>query len=51
MECLGDEPGAAWWKAQTNALSYGGTPYTTIFTEWKRHKKKKNKPGMDQLKI
>ena len=26
MECLGVEPGAAWWKAQTNPLSYGGTP-------------------------
>ena len=25
MECLGVEPGAAWWKAQTNPLSYGGT--------------------------
>ena len=27
MECLGVEPGAAWWKAQTNPLSYGGTHY------------------------
>ena len=26
MACLGVEPGAAWWKAQTNPLSYGGTP-------------------------
>ena len=26
MECLGVEPGAAWWKAQTNSLCYGGTP-------------------------
>ena len=26
MECLGVEPGVAWWKAQTNPLSYGGTP-------------------------
>ena len=26
MECLGVEPGAAWWKAQTNPLSYGSTP-------------------------
>ena len=25
MECLGVKPGAAWWKAQTNPLSYGGT--------------------------
>ena len=24
--CLGLEPGAAGWKAQTNPLSYGGTP-------------------------
>ena len=27
MECLGLEPGAAGWKAQTNPLSYSGTPY------------------------
>ena len=26
MVCLGLEPGAAGWKAQTNPLSYGGTP-------------------------
>ena len=26
MVCLGFEPGAARWKAQTNPLSYGGTP-------------------------
>ena len=25
MVCLGLEPGAAGWKAQTNPLSYGGT--------------------------
>ena len=25
MACLGVEPGAAGWKAQTNPLSYGGT--------------------------
>ena len=30
MVCLGFEPGAAKWKAQTNPLSYGGTP-TEIF--------------------
>ena len=24
--CLGLKPGAAGWKAQTNPLSYGGTP-------------------------
>ena len=26
MVCLGFEPGTAEWKAQTNPLSYGGTP-------------------------
>ena len=26
MVCLGLEPGMAEWKAQTNSLSYGGTP-------------------------
>ena len=26
MVCLGLEPGAAGWKAQTNPLSYGVTP-------------------------
>ena len=26
MVCLGLEPGAAEWKAQTNPLSYDGTP-------------------------
>ena len=26
MVCLGLTPGAAGWKAQTNPLSYGGTP-------------------------
>ena len=26
MVCLGVKPGAAVWKAQTNPLSYGGTP-------------------------
>ena len=41
MECLGVEPGAAWWKAQTNPLSYGGTPlftqillYANFWTIW-----------------
>ena len=29
MVCLGLEPGAAGWKAQTNPLSYGGTPQFT----------------------
>ena len=32
MECLGFEPGAAGWKAQTNPLSYGGTPYLFILS-------------------
>ena len=34
MVCLGLKPGAAGWKAQTNPLSYGGTPrfaYLTIY--------------------
>ena len=31
MACLGVEPGAAEWKAQTNPLSYGGTPNLWIF--------------------
>ena len=26
MACLGVKPGAAGWKAQTNALNYGGPP-------------------------
>ena len=30
MVCLGLEPGAAGWKAQTNPLSYGGTPICTF---------------------
>ena len=30
MACLGLEPGAAKWQAQTNPLSYGGTP-TKLF--------------------
>ena len=29
--CLGLEPGAAGWKAQTNPLSYGGTPGSEPF--------------------
>ena len=35
MVCLGLEPGAAGWKAQTNPLSYGSTPGTsTYFHLW-----------------
>ena len=32
MVCLGVEPGAAGWKAQTNPLSYGGTPTACLIT-------------------
>ena len=32
MVCLGFEPRAAGWKAQTNPLSYGGTPSQCIFS-------------------
>ena len=32
MVCLGFEPRVAGWKAQTNPLSYGGTPYYIILT-------------------
>ena len=28
--CLGPKPGPAAWKAQTNPLSYGGTPSVLI---------------------
>ena len=31
MVCLGIKPGAAGWKAQTNPLSYGGTPKRWLF--------------------
>ena len=31
MVCLGLEPRAAAWKAQTNPLSYGGTPLVSFF--------------------
>ena len=34
MVCLGFEPGAAEWKAQTDPLSYGGTPKTGRFDRW-----------------
>ena len=33
MVCLGLEPRAAGWKAQTNPLSYGGTPQTIVVSE------------------
>ena len=32
MACLGVEPGVAGWKAQTNPLSYGGTPFFSNLT-------------------
>ena len=31
MECLGFKPGAAGWQAQTNPLSYGGSPWISYF--------------------
>ena len=31
MACLGFEPGAAGWKAQTDPLSYGGAPTSPLF--------------------
>ena len=31
MVCLGVKPGPAGWKAQTNPLSYGGTPIVELF--------------------
>ena len=36
MVCLGLEPGAAGWKAQTNPLSYGGTPINYV-VEYNSH--------------
>ena len=34
MVCLGLEPGAAGWKAQTNPMSYSGTPrFTFMFNQ------------------
>ena len=39
MVCLGLEPGAAGWKAQTNPLSYGGTPFEGILFLWLGHLK------------
>ena len=33
MVCLGLEPGAAGWKAQTNPLSYGCTPKIYLFCD------------------
>ena len=32
MVCLGLEPRAAGWKAQTNPLSYSGTPTSQLLT-------------------
>ena len=34
MVCLGFDPGVAGWKAQTNPLSYGGTPSTIFIHMW-----------------
>ena len=33
MVCLGLEPGVAGWKAQTNPLSYGGTPWEEFLSQ------------------
>ena len=33
MVCLGLEPGAAGWKAQTNPLSYSGTPMELLISK------------------
>ena len=30
MVCLGLKQGVAGWKAQTNPLNYGGTPYLAL---------------------
>ena len=37
MVCLGLEPGAAGWKAQTNPLSYSGTPWATFYSNFWSH--------------
>ena len=37
MVCLWLEPGASEWKAQTNPLSYGGTPEAISFYNRKRN--------------
>ena len=34
MMCLGFEPGAAGWKAQTSPLSYGGTLTFFIYEKY-----------------
>ena len=39
MVCLGLEPGAAGWKAQTNPLSYGGTPLSCSYGLQLRYEK------------
>ena len=31
MVSLGLKPGAAGWKAKSNPLSYGGTPFNFVF--------------------
>ena len=36
MVCLGLEPMVAIWKAQTNPLSYGGTPNFKLFKAEKK---------------
>ena len=34
--CLGLEPGAAGWQAQTNPLSYGGPPNNVLSVSAKK---------------
>ena len=37
MACLGVEPGVAEWKAQTNPLSYGGTPEANLHIRFQQN--------------
>ena len=45
MVCLRFEPRAAGWKAQTNPLSFGGTPYLKSLYCFPFKRQKKNKIG------
>ena len=47
MVCLGLEPGAAEWKAQTNPLSYGGTPLNNPLSVFR----KDNRPHFHNFKF
>ena len=44
MVCLGLEPWAAGWMAQTNPLSYGGTPYCYLQLAYIKEKVASNGP-------